>query len=325
VRVRRSLARSLGLVATLAMAGCASTAPRLADLSATPLPRRVALDATPFFPQAEYQCGPAALATVLAGSGVATDADELVPAVYVPGRKGSLQPEIVAATRAHGRLPYLNPPDVDAMLASVAAGHPVLLLQKLGAGPWPGWHYAVLVGYDLDADRVSLRSGTTRALEMSAAKFLWSWDRAGRWSLLALEPGELPPRADPGRYLEAAAGLEAVGRARDAELAYRAAAQQWPESALARLGLGNLAHARGDHVAAASEYRAATERDPADPVAYNNLAETLVQLGCPQKARATIETAVRLAGTGPMAATVAASAREIAQETARDAAQCVAW
>jgi hypothetical protein len=325
MRVARGLTRWLCVCAAIAVSGCAGTAPRLVELASASLPRKIELDATPFFPQRAYECGPAALATVLVDSGVATNADELVSAVYLPGRKGSLQPELVATTRTHGRLPYLLPPDVDPMLAAVAGGHPVLVLQKLGAGPWPSWHYAVLVGYDLDANRVTLRSGTTRALEMSAAKFLWSWDRAGRWSLLALEPGELPPRADPARYLEAAAGLEATGRVADAEVSYRAAERQWPESAMARVGLGNLAYARGDFVSAANEYRAATQRDAADPVAFHNLADTLLQLGCPQKASATIATAVQLAASGPFAAEVADTAREIARQTVRDAPECVAW
>jgi hypothetical protein len=322
----RGLARSLGPLAALVLAGCASRGPELGAYAGdTALPTRVELDATPFFPQRDYQCGPAALATLLSASGVMVGADELVDAVYLPGRKGSLQPEIVAATRARGRVPYVVPPKVEPLLASLAAGEPVLVLQKLGAGPWPGWHYAVLIGYDLDANEFLLRSGTERRLTMSASKFLWSWDRAGRWSLLALTPGELPPQADASAYFEAAAGLEAVGRSDEAGLAYRAAMQTWPQSAVPHLGLGNLAHARGDYLAAAGEYRAAVERDAFDPVAAHNLAETLLVLGCPDKARAQIATAKRLAGSGPFASAVASTEAEIMRETARDRAECVAW
>jgi tetratricopeptide (TPR) repeat protein len=315
------------LLAALVLTGCAGSGPRLTDYAAAAgaLPSRVELAATPFFPQRDYQCGPAALATLLSASGVDTSADELIASVYLPGRKGSLQPEIVAATRARGRLPYVAPPTVDALLASLAGSQPVLVLQKLGAGPWPAWHYAVLVGYDLETNEVTLRSGTTQRLTMSADRFLWSWDRAGRWSLLALEPGKLPPRAEPANYLESAAGLEALGRDADATLAYRAAIAVWPDAALPHLGLGNLAHGRGDYVAAAGEYRAAAERDSADPVAAHNLAETLLLLGCPQKARAQIEVARRLADGGPFASAVAATAGEIERQTARDRAECVAW
>ena len=46
------------------------------------MPSTLELRDTPFFPQEEYQCGPAALATVLAASGVAVSPDDLTGKVY---------------------------------------------------------------------------------------------------------------------------------------------------------------------------------------------------------------------------------------------------
>src|SRR5262245_10708622 len=178
-------ARAACALVCLWLAGCASIGSRETILEGVE-PARVDLESTPFFPQSDYQCGPAALATVLAPAGIDVTPDELVSEVYLPGRRGSLQVELIAATRSRGRLPYLLPPRGDVLLAELAAGRPVLVLQKLGAGPWPGWHYAVLVGYDRASDAVLLRSGTTRRLEMSAKRFFWSWDRGGRWAMLAL-------------------------------------------------------------------------------------------------------------------------------------------
>jgi tetratricopeptide (TPR) repeat protein len=182
-----------------------------------------------------------------------------------------------------------------------------------------------VIGYDVAANRVVLRSGTERRLEMSLKKFLWSWDRGGRWALLPLKPTEMPAMPDYERYLEGAAGLEAIGRAADAEAAYRAAAARWPDRALPHLGLGNLAYARNDYARAAREYRAAIERDTQDPVARNNLAETLRVAGCPSRARPVLDEARRLAGDGPHAATITATAAALAQDTASDRPECVAW
>ena len=61
-------------------------------------PQPVELTTVPFFPQEEYQCGPAALATVLTWTGVNVTPAELAPQVYLPERQGSLQLEI---GRAH--------------------------------------------------------------------------------------------------------------------------------------------------------------------------------------------------------------------------------
>ena len=310
-----------GLVA-LTLAGCATRGPLLADLPAAGAAPAVELEQTPFFPQSQYQCGPAALATVLAAAGAEVTADGLVAEVYLPGRRGSLQPELVAAVRQRGLVPYELPQSTDALLATVAGGRPVLVLQKLGAGPWPGWHYAVVIGYDARRDRVLLRSGTERRLDDRARHFLATWDRAERWAMAVLPPGELPPQPDLARYMTAAAGLEAVGQAAAARPAYEAAARRWPEASLPRLALANLAYAHGDLAAAERGYREAADRDPGDAAARNNRAEVLRQLGCVARAAREIEAARALAAGGPLAGEVEATAAKIAAQAAVDAPGC---
>ena len=92
-------ARGACALVCLWLAGCAAIGSREAILEGVD-PARVELESTPFFPQSDYQCGPAALATVLAADGVDVTADQLVSEVYLPGRRGSLQVELIAATRA---------------------------------------------------------------------------------------------------------------------------------------------------------------------------------------------------------------------------------
>lgn len=318
---RRVAGAALGVVA-LAVTGCAARGPVLQPLGGAGLAPTMEIESTPFFPQRDYQCGPAALATVLVASGATVTPDALVAEVYLPERRGSLQPELVAAVRSRGRLPYVLPESEAALLATLAAGIPVLVLQKLGAGPWPGWHYAVVIGYDLPRDRVVLRSGTTRRHEMSGAQFLATWDRAGRWALVVLEPGALPPTPDLARYMEAAAGLEAVGRPDDAARAYATAARAWPAEALPQVALANIAFARGDIAAAERGFHAAMRLDPANVAARNNRAEALHRMGCVSLARREIEAARVLAGTGPLAPSVAATAAKLAGDAAADAPGC---
>lgn len=316
------LGAAFAIGAALALTGCATRGPLLEPVSAAERAPRVELDSTPFFPQERYQCGPAALATVLSASGVTTSAEALVPEVYLPARQGSLQPELVAATRRYDRVPYLLPPAADALLAMLEGGFPVLVLQKLGAGPFPGWHYAVVIGYDVERDRIVLRSGTERRKEMSARQFLATWDRAGRWALVALQPGVVPPAPDFARYMEAVAGLEAVGRRDVAARGYEAAARHWPWQSLPQLALANLEHASGDLVAAERGFHAAVRLDPKDVAARNNRAEVLRQLGCTTLAQREIEVARALAAGGPLSAAVEATARSIAAQQGRDATGC---
>ena len=156
------------------------------------LPASVApleLDAVPFFAQTEFQCGPAALATILTDAGASVTPEALVDAVYIEGLRGSLQPELLGATRRQGFIPYVLEPEPAALFAELAANRPVLVLQNLGFDRAPVWHYAVLVGVDPGADRVILRSGTERRLSTSTKRFLRSWQRGENWAFVALAPG----------------------------------------------------------------------------------------------------------------------------------------
>jgi tetratricopeptide (TPR) repeat protein len=297
------------VLAALALAGCATAPPR-----PTGLPPRLELAAVPFFPQTEFECGPAALATVLAASGLATDAAALVPEVYLPGRHGSLQAELAAAARRHGRLAYRLAPEPGALYAELAAGRPVLVLQNFGSRRDPHWHYAVVVGFD--AGHVLLRSGTTRRQSLAAARFAATWARADRWALVVLRPGELPASADATRYLEAAGALEATAPAADALLAFEVATRRWPAEPAAWLGLGNARARLGRRAEAEQAFRALLAVSPGYAAARNNLADLLAGRGCLAAARAEIARAAADAAGTPLAQLVAATAREIAARAA---------
>lgn len=297
------------LLAPWLLVGCAGPS-RLAQLP-TELPERIELAATPFYPQTEHQCGPAALATVLGAAGREVDPALLAAEVYLPGREGSLQPELAAAARARGLLAYEIGPSLSDLLAEVAAGRPALVLQQLGAGPWPNWHYAVVIGYDKASGQVLLRSGTDARLGLRASLFESTWDRGGHWGLVLLEPGTMPARPDPVRYMSAAAALETAGDRDAAKAAYAAAVELWPNAPLPRLGLGNIAAAAGDWAGAERWYRAVLADDPAQAAALNNRAEALVRLGCPDAARLLLQQGmVHVAADDPL--------QTVLQQTVRD-------
>lgn len=316
---------AVAFVAMAAFGGCAFNPPDLTPAATAHLPAQVELAHVPFFPQAQYQCGPAALATALQSTGVPISPQELSAEVYLPGRKGSLQMELVAATRMRDRVPYQLPENLRAALEQVAAGRPVLVMQNLGLKTVPAWHFAVLIGYDLKARTLTLRSGTTQRLVVDAGRFMRTWDRAQRWALVVLQPGQLPANPDLDRYMAAAASLEAVGRLDAAEQAYHRAREYWPQSAWPPLGLANISYARGELRAAEGGYRAALALDPDNVVAHNNLAEILMQRGCVAQALAHMDRAAVLAvGTSLEPAVTAAARRLPAATSAETAASCPA-
>src|SRR5512138_2901500 len=96
-----------GVFFLLAVNGCALLLPQTDALrQAWPegLARKAELAELPFFPQREYECGPAALAMILRDSGADVSVDDLVKEVYLPARHGSLQAEMLAAPRRHERV-----------------------------------------------------------------------------------------------------------------------------------------------------------------------------------------------------------------------------
>jgi tetratricopeptide (TPR) repeat protein len=290
---------------------CATRPPLVASALLPDARQTAELERTPFFPQARYQCGPAALATVLSASGVEVTDEALVPLVYLPGRRGSLQTELIAATRAFDRVPYVLAPTLQAVLAEVAQGRPVLVLQNLGLDSLPAWHFAVVVGFDARRDTLILRSGPQAREIVSARRFEDTWARAQRWAMVVLRPGELPVAAARDRYLEAVAGLEATGRLDAALAAYVAAANLWPDDPVAAFGIANVHYRQGRLDDAAAGYRRVIAIDPANVLARNNLAQTLADLGCTRAALDELAAALRMTTEPGVLAILRESEREV--------------
>ncbi len=295
------------MLAVLMLAACAS-GPSLREYGLAA--DSIELSDTPFFPQDEYQCGPAALATVLAAGGLDTDPETLVPLIYLPSRQGSLQAEIVATTRRYGRMPYVLQPDLHALLTEVSQGTPVLVLQNLGLNILPQWHYAVVIGYDAAADTLLLRSGTNARLRMHRVRFQGSWARADNWAMVTVLPTAPPSTAEPAHWLRTASDFEELGRPELALQAYEAATARWPGQPLPWQALANARYAQDDLAAAESALRRALQLAPS-AAGHNNLAHILQERGCLAAARTEIGLAERMADAAALTGVLARTRAEI--------------
>ncbi|HEV8096686.1 MAG TPA: PA2778 family cysteine peptidase [Burkholderiales bacterium] len=287
-------------VCALLLNGCASLlfpqTASLRDARPADLAASAELEEVPFFPQTEYQCGPAALATVLAHAKVKVTPDDLVAQVYVPARKGSLQVEMLAAARRHGLVSYQLAPRLEDMLREIAAGTPVIVLQNLGIGPFDNWHYAVAVGYDLDSGELFLRSGEKERQVLPTLLHEFVWKKSDYWAMVAVPPDRIPATAEESRWLASIAALERAGNARAARVAYATFLKRWPENVNASVGLANTHHAAGELKDAEKVLRAALARQPDSVVVLNNLAQALSDEGRNTEALALVERAVALGG-----------------------------
>jgi tetratricopeptide (TPR) repeat protein len=292
----RRLAAALML---LWLAGCATRMPQTVVLQTawpTDVPQQAQISTVPFIAQDDYQCGPAALAMVAQHAGVQQSLATWVQQVYVPARQGSLQSEMLAASRRNGLIAYPLAPRLDTLLREVAAGNPVLVLQNLAFSFSPVWHYAVVIGFDATQGTVTLHSGRTEKLHMPLTTFERTWARADHWAMLALPPQRLPATAQADAYVAAVVALERVQPAA-AQTAYATALKAWPIHRVALLGAGNSAYTLGQKEAAAQAYRAATQAYPQDGDAWNNLAQVLMEQGQYAQALQAVQRAVLIGGS----------------------------
>ncbi len=257
------------------------------------LPLKAEVADVPFFPQERYHCGPAALAMVLAWSGLPVTQEDLVSEVYTPARQGTFRTDMLAAARRHGRL-AVEIGGLRDLLAEIAAGNPVLVFQNLALSWYPQWHYAVAIGYDLKAREITLHSGLDQGRVLPLSVFERTWKRGDYWAVVVLPPGRMPVSGEETAVLKAAAGLERVEKHSEAATAYAAAASRWPQSFTARMGLGNSLYALGDYAGAERAFLEAIGNKSNAAAAWNNLAYALAAQGRRQEALSAVEKAVLL-------------------------------
>jgi peptidase C39-like protein/tetratricopeptide repeat protein len=262
----------------------------------------------PYFAQKDHQCGPAALAMALDAAGDTVTPPDLVGSVFIPAREGSLPPEMLAAARRRSRLAVELDPRIDAVLAEVAAGTPVIVLQNVSLPILPIWHYSVVVGYDLEHKDIILQSGGQRAGPLALRTFERTWARSQRWAMVVLPPDRLPVSPQPMHLFAAVAALERIDPAA-ARQAYRLITRRSPGFVPAWVGLGNAAYAQGDMSESAASFQRATELDPKSADAWNNLASALAALGQPCEAARAVGHAIQIGG--PRAAQYEQTATEI--------------
>lgn len=270
---------SLSYICMLALffniSGCATKEVKELKLNSR-LPKQAELLRTPFFPQELYQCGPAALATALSAVNIQVTPEELTPQVYIPSRQGSLQIEMLATARRHGAVAIKIPPRLESVLQEISTGNVVVVMQNLGLSWAPSWHYAVVIGYDLDQELIWLRSGKFKRFEMTLSAFQRTWARSEYWAFVALPPGKLPTSVSADDVVKALLAYEKNATVAARKNAYQTAVNRWPDNFILLMGLGNSQYDEGDLRAASSTFKRTIEAHPKAPSAYNNLANVLL-------------------------------------------------
>ncbi|HEV8661948.1 MAG TPA: C39 family peptidase [Candidatus Methylomirabilis sp.] len=181
----------------LLLAACAGPSAEALRAAVAAAPEGGRILPVPFFPQEEYQCGPAAVASILAYWGISAEPAAIAEAIYLPRLKGTLSLDLLLYAEQRGLRAVLLPQSADALKAALRAGRPIIALLNVGSRLIPTWHYVVVVGY-ADGPRAFLaHDGRHRERVFSYDDFAWRWQASGQWALLVEPPPGSPAGGAP--------------------------------------------------------------------------------------------------------------------------------
>jgi ABC-type bacteriocin/lantibiotic exporter with double-glycine peptidase domain len=142
----------------------------------------VIIEEVPFFPQLDYQCGPASLAGVLSYYGDHVGPDEIAEAIYRENIRGTVSLDMVLYVRNRGFASKWYKGSTDDIIRAVDRGNPVIVMIDLGFSLARAYHYMVITGYSFKG--VIANTGTSPQKLISWEKFMSQWDKTHNWTLL---------------------------------------------------------------------------------------------------------------------------------------------
>jgi tetratricopeptide (TPR) repeat protein len=229
----------------------------------------------PFIAQKPNYCGPAALAMLANYYGHAVSQDEIASAIYLPDIGGTLSNELGDYARRFHLWVRQYHGSLDDLREKLAAGVPLLVLGRFGKQP----HYFVVLGWDSFRQIVTVHSDARARFEMRLEDFQRHWDRAGNWTLLVCPPEKATWYLSAEEYNDLGVFFERAGELETATQQYIAATQMKPENSYFRMNLGNALLKQHRLADAAKSFQQATEIDPQNADAINNLAYTYCEMG----------------------------------------------
>jgi hypothetical protein len=278
-----------GLLALTGLSGCATPKQSQAWLQTADSTAQFELVQVPFYPNQDYYCGPAALASMMSYQGEAVTPEQLINRLIIPEKQGTLQIELSAVARQAGWLPYVIAGNLAALEEAVLAGYPVLVLQNLGLDTVPRWHYALVVGFDRRAGHWILRSENESRRLTKTGVFERTWARGGYWGMVLADPAQPPSFAQARAWFQRAFDLESVGQVAAAQAAYASGHQRWPEFLPFGLALLNYYYEQQAWSAGDALLAQLWQQHADSAQLWNNKAVWLAAQGCPQLAQQALQ------------------------------------
>lgn len=142
------------------------------------------VEGVPFFPQDEYMCGPAALASVIGYYGADAGMEDVAKEVYSEKLKGTLPMDLLIYARDRGFEAKYYKGSLNDLKESLSRREPLILFLNLGYSFYPVGHYVVAVGMDEGGGIVFAHSGTKKEQAFTFKELEKAWSKTGYSTLL---------------------------------------------------------------------------------------------------------------------------------------------
>lgn len=152
-----------------------------ASLQSRNISEPLVINGIPFFPQEEYQCGPASLAGVLNFYGVKISPDKIAADIYSKSAKGALTIDLLIYARKIGFDAEYYHGSVDDLKARILSGNPLIVMVDYGVLFYQQNHFMVVKGYSDEGVIVNSEKTENKFIEWDG--FLKTWEKTGYWTL----------------------------------------------------------------------------------------------------------------------------------------------
>lgn len=139
------------------------------------------IDGVPFFPQEEYQCGPASLAGVLGYLGMDITPDEISKDIFSKSAKGTLNIDMIIYPQKKGFVSEQYSGNMEDLREKIDSGYPLIVFVDYGFWVMQENHFMVVVGYNEYG--IIANSGKDRHKFISTEDFIKTWERTKFWTL----------------------------------------------------------------------------------------------------------------------------------------------
>ncbi len=175
--------RANRLLLFLVLLGTSSACP--VDSASAP-PSRHLIDTVPYIRQLPDYCGPASLSSLLAHWKLRVDQRTIARTAFDSRSSDTNGADLLFYCRDSGLAAYSFNGTLRGLKEMIARGFPILILQEMSRKR-PEGHFRVAVGYNDEAQTITLRDGWDAGyVVLSYTEFDSLWSKRGRWALVAM-------------------------------------------------------------------------------------------------------------------------------------------